>query len=139
MSSSSSSPPSPLPSRPLLSLTLSPCCCQFYSFYLSNTETRLRQEVARLTQERDTLLSTELYTTDDRVINIIQKALDLQTQRLRDELLKKERVSDDSPKKQRAKIVAPKAGTSKPQKTITTTISKKPAKSKINSTHTRPK
>eukprot|EP00026_Physarum_polycephalum_P004304 Phypoly_transcript_04322.p1 GENE.Phypoly_transcript_04322~~Phypoly_transcript_04322.p1 ORF type:complete len:486 (+),score=140.02 Phypoly_transcript_04322:540-1997(+) len=66
------------------------------------TELRLRQEVTRLTQERDTLLSTGLYSTDDRVISIIQKALDLQTQRLRDELLKKEgRLDGGSPKKEK--------------------------------------
>jgi hypothetical protein len=50
-----------------------------------------------LTQERDTLLRTGLYSFDDRVIIIIQKALDLQTQRLRDELLKKERTTVSPP------------------------------------------
>jgi hypothetical protein len=71
------------------------------------------------------LLSTGLYSTDDRVILIIQKALDLQTQRLRDELLKKEvHFAGNSPKKDKP---APPVGGPKSQKGKPSTTLKKPA------------
>lgn len=94
--------------------------------------------MTRLTQERDTLLSTGLYSMDDRVINIIQKALDLQTQRLRKELLKKESRGADLLSRERTKPSEPSGATGKPQKPKVSTISKKAAKFK-SAPKTRPK
>jgi hypothetical protein len=50
----------------------------------------LRKEVERLKTEKENLFKTGAYTKEDRVIVLIQKAIDMNAQKLTD-LLKKEK------------------------------------------------